>query len=332
MSKVHREHGAGGELMESLIKEELLPNLTMRGEGTVTLDDLDDGATFPSVDGEMVMTTDAHIVDPPFFPGGDVGKLAAAGTANDLAVMGAKPVAFACSVVVREGFPIDDLKRVYRSIDEVLSELGAHLITGDTKVGNTGDVDIVVTMTGVGEIVELVRDCGLRPGDKIVVTGTVGDHGMAILAAQQGLETDLESDVAPVWDAVNAALEVGGVTSMKDPTRGGLAGALNEMAEKSGVRIVIEEERIPIREEVRVLSEMLGVNPLEVANEGKVVMGVRPDIVDDVLDAIRSTEVGKNAEVIGVVEEGTPRVEMETEVGGRRIVEKPIGDPVPRVC
>ncbi|WP_457619894.1 hydrogenase expression/formation protein HypE [Methanopyrus sp.] len=332
MSKVRREHGAGGELMESLIKEELLPNLTMRGEGSVTLDDLDDGATFPSVDGEMVMTTDAHIVDPPFFPGGDVGKLAAAGTANDLAVMGARPVAFACSIVVREGFPIDDLKRVYRSIDEVLSELGAHLITGDTKVGNTGDVDIVVTMTGVGEIVELVRDRGLRPGDKIVVTGTVGDHGMAILAAQQGLETDLESDVAPVWEAVNAALEVGGVTSMKDPTRGGLAGALNEMAEKSGVRIVIEEERIPVREEVRVLSEMLGVNPLEVANEGKVVMGVRPDTVDDVLDAIRSTGVGKNAEVIGVVEEGAPRVEMETEVGGRRIVEKPVGDPVPRVC
>ncbi len=331
MSEVRREHGAGGELMEELLRE-LLPQISRTGEGSVTLEDLDDGATFPAGEGEMVLTTDAHIVDPPFFPGGDIGRLAAAGTANDLAVMGAKPVAFACSLVVREGFPIEDLKRIYRSIDEVLKEVDAHLITGDTKVGDTGEVDVIVTMTGVGRVVRLVRDSGLRPGDVILVTGTIGDHGMTILAAQQGLETDLESDVAPVWEAVEAALEVGGVTAMKDPTRGGLAGALNEMAEKSGVRIVIEEERIPMREEVRVLSEMLGVDPLHVANEGKAVIGVREELAEDVLEAVRSTSVGRDAEIIGRVEEGPPRVEMETEVGGTRIVERPIGDPVPRVC
>ncbi|WP_456466659.1 hydrogenase expression/formation protein HypE [Methanopyrus sp.] len=331
MSEVRREHGAGGELMEELLRE-LLPQISRTGEGSVTLEDLDDGATFPAGEGEMVLTTDAHIVDPPFFPGGDIGRLAAAGTANDLAVMGAKPVAFACSLVVREGFPIEDLKRIYRSIDEVLKEVDAHLITGDTKVGDTGEVDVIVTMTGVGRVVRLVRDSGLRPGDVILVTGTIGDHGMTILAAQQGLETDLESDVAPVWEAVEAALEVGGVTAMKDPTRGGLAGALNEMAEKSGVRIVIEEERIPMREEVRVLSEMLGVDPLHVANEGKAVIGVREELAEDVLEAVRSTSVGRDAEIIGRVEEGPPRVEMETEVGGTRIVEKPVGDPVPRVC
>jgi hydrogenase expression/formation protein HypE len=331
VSEVRREHGAGGELMEELLRE-LLPQISRTGEGSVTLEDLDDGATFPAGEGEMVLTTDAHIVDPPFFPGGDIGRLAAAGTANDLAVMGAKPVAFACSLVVREGFPIEDLKRIYRSIDEVLKEVDAHLITGDTKVGDTGEVDVIVTMTGVGRVVRLVRDSGLRPGDVILVTGTIGDHGMTILAAQQGLETDLESDVAPVWEAVEAALEVGGVTAMKDPTRGGLAGALNEMAEKSGVRIVIEEERIPMREEVRVLSEMLGVDPLHVANEGKAVIGVREELAEDVLEAVRSTSVGRDAEIIGRVEEGPPRVEMETEVGGTRIVERPIGDPVPRVC
>jgi len=331
VSEVRREHGAGGELMEELLRE-LLPQISRTGEGSVTLEDLDDGATFPAGEGEMVLTTDAHIVDPPFFPGGDIGRLAAAGTANDLAVMGAKPVAFACSLVVREGFPIEDLKRIYRSIDEVLKEVDAHLITGDTKVGDTGEVDVIVTMTGVGRVVRLVRDSGLRPGDVILVTGTIGDHGMTILAAQQGLETDLESDVAPVWEAVEAALEVGGVTAMKDPTRGGLAGALNEMAEKSGVRIVIEEERIPMREEVRVLSEMLGVDPLHVANEGKAVIGVREELAEDVLEAVRSTSVGRDAEIIGRVEEGPPRVEMETEVGGTRIVEKPVGDPVPRVC
>ncbi|MEO2241972.1 MAG: hydrogenase expression/formation protein HypE [Euryarchaeota archaeon] len=317
--------------MEELLRE-LLPQLSRTGEGSITLEDLDDGATFPADGDEMVLTTDAHIVDPPFFPGGDIGRLAAAGTANDLAVMGAKPVAFACSLVVREGFPIEDLKRIYRSIDEVLKEVDAHLITGDTKVGDTGEVDVIVTMTGVGRVVRLVRDSGLRPGDVILVTGTIGDHGMTILAAQQGLETDLESDVAPVWEAVEAALEVGGVTAMKDPTRGGLAGALNEMAEKSEVRIVIEEERIPMREEVRVLSEMLGVDPLHVANEGKAVIGVREELAEDVLEAVRSTSVGRDAEIIGRVEEGPPRVEMETEVGGTRIVEKPVGDPVPRVC
>ncbi len=331
MSEVRREHGAGGEMMEELLGE-LLPLISRSGEGSVTLEDLDDGATFPASEGEMVLTTDAHIVDPPFFPGGDIGRLAAAGTANDLAVMGARPVAFACSIVVKEGFPIEDLKRIYRSINEVLEEVDAHLITGDTKVGNTGEVDVIVTMTGVGEVVRLVRDSGLQPGDAILVTGTIGDHGMAILAAQQGLETDLKSDVAPVWEAVEAALEVGGVTAMKDPTRGGLAGALNEMAEKSGVRIVIEEERLPIREEVKVLSEMLGVDPLHVANEGKAVIGVKGEVAEDVLEAIRSTKVGKDAEIIGRVEEGPPRVEMETEVGGTRIVEKPVGDPVPRVC
>ncbi len=330
--RITPEHGAGGEYTEKLIKEVLLPQIRMRGEGSVRLDDLDDGGTFPSVEGEMVLTTDAHTVDPPVFPGGDVGALAAAGTVNDLAVMGAEPVAMACSLVVREGTPIEDLKRYYRSVNEVLEEVGAHLIAGDTKVLDSSDVDVIMTTTGVGRIKKLVRDDGAEPGDVIIVSGTIGDHGMTILAVRQGLDADVESDVGPVWKVVEAALDAGEIKAMKDPTRGGLAGALNEMAEKAGVRMIVEEERVPIRDEVRILGDMLGVNPLQVANEGKVVMVVPEDDAEDVLAAVRSTDRGRDAKIIGRVEEGPPRVELETEIGGRTLLEKPVGDPVPRVC
>ena len=328
-------HGAGGELMNRLISE-LLELFPLRSAGEVGLDDLDDGASLSLPPGEVVITTDSHVVKPLSFPGGDIGRLAASGTVNDLAVMGARPIALSLGLIIEEGFPISELKRFLSSLAEVLRGVGAALVTGDTKVMGKGEVDgLVVNTTGIGVARKLIRDSGLRPGDKIIVTGTVGDHGMAILAAREGLpvEGEIRSDVAPIWPLVERALSIGGITAMKDPTRGGLAAALNEMARKSNVGIVIRESEIPVREEVRALAEMLGISPYALACEGKALMGVSPGKAEEVLRAIREHPLGREARVIGeAIPEHRGKVILETRVGGRRYLEMPLGDPVPRIC
>jgi len=321
-----------------LVSETILSNVTRAGQGGVTLRDLDDSGTLIWGDLEVVLTTDAHTVKPLFFPGGNIGRLAAAGTLNDISVMGVKPLAISCSIVMEEGFSRSRLETVVRSMNEVLEEVGADLIAGDTKVVERGDIDeMIMTTAGVGVTGRgsVIRDTGLEPGDDIILSGTVGDHGITILSVREGFDFQLQtqSDVGPIWGIVEAALEVGGVHAMKDPTRGGLSNALNELAEKSMVGIEIEEESIPVESDIRNASEMLGVDPYSITNEGKVVIGVDRELSDEVLSSVRATARGRKASVIGTVVEGhRGEVVMETRIGGRRLMEPPVGDPAPRIC
>ena len=332
--KISMNHGAGGEVMANLISSAVLDNITKKSvNGGISLDALDDGATIPIGDYEIVVTTDGHTIDPLFFPGGDIGRISAAGTINDVSVMGAKPLAISNAIIMQEGFPIADLDRIMKSLNETCEEVDVAVITGDTKVMEQGKIDgIVMVTTGIGiaKKGEIIRDSTLEVGDKIIVTGSLGDHGMSLMSFREGFgfETDLKSDTAPMWNVVKKALDVGGVTAMKDPTRGGFA---NAMASKSGKGVLLHQEAIPIKKEVHAVSEMLGIDPFEVANEGKVVMGVKADKAEEVLEAIKTEEYGKDAAIIGEVIEGD-YVVVETPIGGERILEAPIADPVPRVC
>jgi hydrogenase expression/formation protein HypE len=331
-------HGAGGEVMDGLIAKLILPRLASRSSGRIGLSACDDGATLDVPrDGEIVFTTDSHVVKPIFFPGGDIGRLAASGTLNDLAVMGARPYAISLAAVIEEGFPIADLERIIDSLAAVTEEVGVSVACGDTKVMPAGELDgIILTTSGIGVARRAVSDAALRPGDRVLVTGTVGDHGMALLACRHEfhLTTELKSDVAPIWPLVAPLLEMGdAVHAMKDPTRGGLAAALNEMARKSGTCIEVAESSIPVRPEALGLSELLGISPLEVANEGKAILVVDARRAEEVLHILRRHPLGAAAAAIGVVTEEYPgRVVLATEVGGRRFLDMPLGDPVPRIC
>jgi hydrogenase expression/formation protein HypE len=330
--KVNLAHGAGGETMGELLKT--LTNVKNRNAGGIGLESLDDGAVIPLDGKNVVFTTDSHVVRPIFFPGGDIGKLAVCGTVNDLAVMGGRPLALSCGMILEEGFDIIDLERIVRSMDEALTESGAHLVTGDTKVVERGSLDkIIINTAGIGLAEKVVRDNGFRPGDRIIVTGTLGDHGLAVLTHREGFELgeQIRSDVSPVWGLVELALAAGDVHAMKDPTRGGFAHAINDMARKSRTGVIVEEEALPVRRSVRSASEMLGIDPLEVANEGKIVMAVAPGDAEAVLAALRTHRYGKEAAIVGTVVEGD-RVIMRTRIGGERFIEPPLGDPVPRVC
>ncbi|MBU2560436.1 hydrogenase expression/formation protein HypE [archaeon] len=334
--KITLGHGGGGELMGELISKVILANTTFRKVGAVGLEALDDGASITVGGKEIVLTTDAHTVTPLFFPGGDIGRLAVCGTVNDIAMMGARPVALASAFVIEEGFDTEDLERIVKSMDAAAKESGVSIIAGDLKVMERGAIDkIVITTTGVGIADEVVRDANLKVGDKIILTGTVGDHGIALMSFREGFgfETTLKSDVAPLWGMIKLALEAGGISAMKDPTRGGLAAALNDWAKKNNLGILAQEARIPLKKEVVAASEMLGLDPYQVANEGKAIIAVSADKADEVLKIIKSTELGKDAQIIGEVTKERPcKVILETIVGGKRIMEPPIGDPVPRVC
>ncbi len=334
--RITLSHGAGGEEMMKLIKDIFLKEFRLKSAGEVGLEALDDGATISLGDKTLVLTTDSHAVKPLFFPGGDIGRLSVAGTINDLAVMGARPLAIAGAIVVEEGFLTSDLERITRSMDETMREVGCPLITGDFKVMERGAIDgTVITTTGVGLSDTLITDRGIRPGDKIIVTGTMGDHGITILAHRKGIEMDIDlvSDVAPLWKTIEAALKIGGITAMKDPTRGGLASALNEMASKSHVGIIVREKDIPILDAVRSGGEMLGIDPLQITNEGKAVIAANPNKCEDLLDAIRKTKYGRGATVIGdAVDNHRGDVLLETAIGGKHLLESPIGDPAPRIC
>ncbi|HOS81988.1 MAG TPA: hydrogenase expression/formation protein HypE [Methanolinea sp.] len=330
--KVTLMHGAGGEVMGELLQ--ILTRMEHRNAGGIGLESLDDGAVIPLGGQNIVFTTDSHVVRPVFFPGGDIGRLAVCGTVNDLAMMGGRPVALSCSMVIEEGFDSKDLERIVASMDAALGECGASIVTGDTKVLEKGALDgIVVNTAGIGIAEKVIRDCTLQPGDAIIVNGTLGDHGLTIMAERAGLSlgSQLKSDVAPLWNLVAGALAAGDIHAMKDPTRGGFASAINEMARKSRVGVRIREELIPLKKSVRSASEMLGIDPLQVANEGKVVMGVAGKDAEAVLAALRSHPYGKDAAIIGTVVAGSGVI-LETEIGGERFIEPPIGDPVPRVC
>lgn len=330
--KVNLMHGAGGEVMGELLQ--ILTRFEHRNAGGVGLESLDDGAVIPIGGVNIVFTTDSHVVRPIFFPGGDIGRIAVCGTVNDLAMMGGKPVALSCGMIIEEGFESADLERIVRSMDAALGECGASLVTGDTKVLEKGALDgIAVNTAGIGIADRIVRDNGLQPGDRILVNGTLGDHGMTIMAerAELSLGGQLVSDVAPLWGLVEKAMAAGEIHAMKDPTRGGFASAINEMARKSNISVRISEADLPIRRSVRSVADMLGIDPLQVANEGKVVMGVPARDAETVLEVMRSHPYGREAAIIGEVVAGS-HVIMETSVGGERFIEPPVGDPVPRVC
>jgi len=330
--KVNLMHGAGGEVMGELLR--VLTKFTHNNAGGIGLESLDDGAVIPIGDLKIVFTTDSHVVHPIFFPGGDIGRIAVSGTINDLAMMGGRPLALSCGMVIEEGFDVADLERIVASMDGALGEVGASVVTGDTKVLEKGSLDgIVINTAGIGVADKVVRDNGLRPGDVIIASGTIGDHGLAIMAHREGFDLgeQIRSDVAPLWGMVELALAAGDIHAMKDPTRGGFANAINEMARKSGVHVEIEEDALPIRTNVRSAAAMLGIDPLEVANEGKAIMGVPAEDAEAVLAALRSHKYGKDAAIIGKVGEGRDVV-MKTKIGGERYIEPPVGDPVPRVC
>jgi len=337
--KIGLKHGAGGRAMRALIEQVCLPGLDGgAAAGGIGLAAMDDGAAIPVGGRWLIVTTDSHVVHPIFFPGGDIGRLAISGTVNDLAVMGATDVtALTCAVIIEEGFPRADLERVYASIRAACDEAGAPVVTGDTKVMGRGEIDgLVLNTAGVGFCDRPVPDAGLSPGDVLIVTGTIGDHGMAIMAARHALslDGDLRSDVAPINGVIRAALGAGGdgVVAMKDPTRGGLSSALHEMAQKSNVGILVEEAAVPVRPEVRGASDLIGIDPLVMACEGKAVIGVRPGAADAVLEAIRAHPLGRDAAFIGrciVTHAGT--VVLDTGFG-RRILAEPEGEPLPRIC
>jgi hydrogenase expression/formation protein HypE len=331
-------HGAGGRAMRALVEAVFVNGASSAPADGIGLAAMDDGAALRVGDRWLVITTDSHVVHPIFFPGGDIGRLAIAGTVNDLAMMGATSVlALTCAVIIEEGFARADLERIQASMRDTCHEAGAVVVTGDTKVMGRGEIDgIVLNTTGVGLTERVVPDSGLRPGDRILVTGTMGDHGFAIMAQRKGLELegDLRSDVAPLNDLIARALAAGGagVTAMKDPTRGGLASALHEMADKSGVGIVLDEPTIPVSPVVGAAADLLGIDPLHIANEGKAVLGVRPAEAERVLAAMRSHPLGHHAAIVGTcIAEHAGAVILDTGFG-RRLLCEPEGEPLPRIC
>jgi hydrogenase expression/formation protein HypE len=344
-------HGAGGTVMHDLVKNYIVKYFGGLGNAAeVPLEAMDDAAVI----GDIVFKSDSHAVKPIFFPGGDIGRLSISGTVNDISALGAEPYALACGLILEEGLAMTDLERILSSMRQACIEAGVGIVTGDTKVVEKGALGgCVMNVSGIGRrtaalesnlaIVKQTRnlksrwalDSNLEIGDKIILSGTIGDHGLAVLSAQQGLTfgSEIKSDVKPLNRVIQRLLgKVGGVVTMKDPTRGGLADALNEFCEKSKIGILIQEDKVPIRQDVRVACEMLGLDPLEVGNEGKMLFGVIPAKAQEALKFLKETMEGKDAQIIGEVTGEFSGVAMQTTVGGKRIIARPVGDPVPRIC
>jgi hydrogenase expression/formation protein HypE len=334
--RITLKQGGGGRAMRALIEKLFIRDFAALPFDGVGVGAMDDGAAIKIGDQWLVITTDSHVIHPIFFPGGDIGRISICGTVNDLAMMGATDVlAMTCAVVLEEGFSVESLEAIQRSMVAACREASAPVVTGDTKVMGRGELDgIVINTCGIGLTRTLVRDNGLSAGDAIIVTGPIGEHGLAVMAARHGieLEGDLLSDVAPINALIASILGIGGVTAMKDPTRGGVASALHEMSSKSGVGIVLQESAVPVTPAVRAVGELLGIDPLHVANEGKALIGVRADAVDAVLAALRSHPLGRHAAVIGTcVTERPGSIILDTGFG-RRLLAEPDGEPLPRIC
>jgi hydrogenase expression/formation protein HypE len=333
-------HGAGGKSTHALIEALLLPELR-----NPLLEPLGDSAVIPAGDGDgagrrLAFTTDSFVVRPRFFPGGDIGELAVNGTLNDLAMVGARPLALSAALIVEEGLPTEELARVVASLGRAARAAGVHVATGDTKVVERGKADgLYVSTSGVGVLDSAVAldPAGIRPGDRVLVSGTLGDHGMAVMIArgELELEVELESDTAPLGGLAAALLDAApsGLRCMRDPTRGGLATVLVELALGADVAIALEERALPVRPEVAGASEILGIDPLYVANEGKLAAVVAPDEAQAALAALRAHPLGRAAAIVGEVGDDPPgMVLLETALGGSRVVDMLAGDPLPRIC
>jgi len=327
-------HGGGGELTQRLIAERFLPKL-----GNALLDPLTDSAIVDIPTGRVAFTTDSHVVQPLEFPGGDIGRLSVCGTVNDLAVMGAVPKALSLGVVIEEGMSLELLDRIIDSIAEAAREGDVAIATGDTKVieRQRGD-GLILNTAGVGELRADARlDAKrIKPGDAVIVTGRIAEHGLAVMLARQNLaiETKLRSDLAVLNGLVGQMFDSGAdLKFMRDPTRGGLAGVLADLAEATGLSIEIHEDAIPITGTARHAAELLGLDPLTVANEGKVVVVTPETDADRVVDACRAHSLGRQAAIIGTVRKSEPAiVELVTASGGRRLVQRPYGEELPRIC
>ena len=327
-------HGGGGRLARDLIK-----NLFLRHLDNTKLAQLGDSAVFEINGSRLAMTTDSYVVKPVFFPGGDIGKLAVCGTVNDLAVAGARPLYISCGMIIEEGFSLKDLETITLSIKDAARKAGVEVVTGDTKViekspGN----NIYINTTGLGIIennIELGID-KINSGDKIILSGTLGDHGIAVLSKREGFdfESTIESDCAPLNNIAQAVLKSGCIRFMRDPTRGGLAAVLNELAEDGGFRIEAIEDAIPVADEIKGICSILGLDPLYIANEGKLIAVVARDDADKVLKTMQAHPLGQKASIIGEItgKAGKGGVYLKTPYGGARILDMPVDDPLPRIC
>jgi hydrogenase expression/formation protein HypE len=332
------KQGGGGRAMRALIEKLFVRDFAELPFEGVGVGAMDDGAAIRIGDQWLVITTDSHVIHPIFFPGGDIGRISVCGTVNDLAMMGATTVtALTCSVILEEGFPLDSLEKIQRSMLAACRESGAPVVTGDTKVMGRGELDgIVINTCGIGLTKTLVRDNGLRAGDRIIVTGSIGEHGLAVMAARHGIdfESDLVSDVAPLNSLIASVLDAfpDAITAMKDPTRGGVSSALSEMSSKSGVGVLVQERAVPVTPAVRSVGELLGIDPLHVANEGKAILGVKAEAAADVVELLRAHPLGRNATVIGTcIAERAGSIILDTGFG-KRLLAEPDGEPLPRIC
>jgi hydrogenase expression/formation protein HypE len=334
--KVDMSHGAGGKAMAQLIEELFAAELD-----NDLLRERNDHALLPELGaGRVAMTTDGFVVSPLFFPGGDIGSLAIHGTVNDLAMAGAVPRYLTSGFILEEGLPLSDLRRIVSSMARAAREAGVLVVTGDTKVVERGKGDgVFIHTTGVGVVPEGVTAPGgarARPGDRVLVSGTIGDHGVAILSKRQGIafETDIVSDSQPLHDLVAAMLAVvPDVHVLRDPTRGGVAATLNEIAQQSGVGMQLVEDAVPVKGPVAAACELLGIDPLHVANEGKLLAICAPHDADALLEAMRAHPRGADAAIIGTITEDPERfVQLETAFGGTRVLDWASGEPLPRIC
>lgn len=331
--KILLAHGSGGKMSHELVEKGFLKEFA-----NPILDRLDDSAVF-DFSGTLAFTTDSFVVSPIFFPGGDIGKLSVCGTVNDLSMVGAVPLYLSLAFIIEEGFPQDDLERIVASIKKTSQEADVKIVTGDTKVVTRGGCDkFFINTAGIGRIPDGldISASNLKPGDKIILSGTIGDHGIAVLSQREELNfsTELKSDCAPLNKLVSDMLKAStAIHAMRDPTRGGLATILNEFAAQSKVSIRIEESAIRVKDEVRGACEMLGLDPLYIANEGKLVAVVAKEAADAVVAAMRKNVYGRDAAVIGEVTEGNHgRVVMKTKFGTSRIIDMLVGEALPRIC
>ena len=327
-------HGSGGKLTNDLIRKMFLPQFKNN-----YLSALHDGAVLPSFDGRRpTISTDSFVVDPVFFPGGDIGSLSVHGTINDITMCGADPLYLSVGFIIEEGLPMDDLWRIILSMEEAAKKAGVQIVTGDTKVVDRGKCDrIFINTTGIGmawpDITIGANE--IREGDQIIVSGDIARHGIAIMSVREGLEFDsvIESDSAALNDLTATMRKAGEIHSLRDPTRGGVSSALNELAEASGLGFELSEEAIPIHEQVRAACEMLGLDPLYVANEGKLLAFVKKKDAKRILEAMHKHPLGREAEIIGEVTNDHPgMVVINSRIGGKRVVDMLTGEQLPRIC
>ncbi len=328
------EHGSGGKISHSLITDIMLPIFN-----NPILSQLNDGAIFDIEGKRLAFSTDTYVVDPIFFPGGNIGTLSINGTVNDIAMCGATPLFLSAGLIIEEGFPLADLKTILQEMSIAAEKAGVKVVTGDTKVVPKGAADkIFINTSGIGIIPKNmdIASHRARPGDKIILSGSIADHGITILTQREGMTFDssVASDTAPLNHMVKNMLSVcKNIHVLRDPTRGGIGTALNEIAIKSEIGIKIYEEKIPVKNEVAAICELLGFDPVYIANEGKLLAFVPPDHVEKVLDVIRENRFGREACIIGEVVEDNPRkVFMQTRIGGTRIVDMLTGEQLPRIC